>query len=166
MLKVPYRYSWPVMDRPELAALLETGVSMLGASADPDLRSEAFRVWGASLDENGPLRVLVSSDAGRTLANVRQGSRLCFTFTDIVTFQSVQAKGRATGAAEPPGPADIELLRRYDDVFVSRLLEIGHPTRLGDRLRPVAVFVVSVEIDDLFDQTPGPGAGARMEGSV
>jgi hypothetical protein len=154
------------MDRSELAAFLETGVAMLGASADPNLLSEAFRVWGASLAEDGPLRVLVSSDAGRTLANVCQGSRLCFTFTDILTFRSVQAKGRAIGAAAPPGPADVELLRRYDELFVSRLVEIGHPIRLGDRLRPVAVFVVSAEIDDLFDQTPGAGAGARVEGRV
>lgn len=151
------------MDRVELASFLDTGVAMLGASADQDLVPEVFRVWGASIAGDGRLRALVSSDAGRTLEGLRDGCRIAFTFTDIVSFRSVQAKGRVAGGAGPPGPTDIELLRRYGEWFTSRLVEVGHAARLGGRIRPIAVFVVTVEIDDLYDQTPGPSAGARVE---
>jgi len=150
------------MNRSELDAFLDAGVAMLGASADEDHRPEAFRVWGATLDTEGRLRALVSSDAGRTMAGMAHGTRISFSFTDITTFRSVQAKGSAIGPAGAPGPDDLRVLRRYDERFTAKLREIGHPDRLGDRIRPGAVFVVSVEIDDLYDQTPGPHAGARV----
>src|SRR4051795_7530180 len=105
------------MDVAELGDFLDTGLAMLGASADDRLVPEAFRVWGASVDESGVLRALVSSDAGRTLAGLAERGRLSFLFTDITTFRSVQVKGSAVGAAEVPGPADAALMRHYDETF-------------------------------------------------
>jgi hypothetical protein len=32
-----------------------------------------------------------------------------------------------------------------------------------DRLVPVDLLACTVEVDELYDQTPGPGAGARLE---
>jgi hypothetical protein len=150
------------MDTAELRDLLDTGVAMLGVSADDRLAPEAFRVWGATLDEIGGLRALVSSDAGRTLAALHKGSQLSFLFTDITTFRSVQVKGAALAGAEVPGPTDAALMRQYDETFRAALAAIGHPPRLAERLRPVAVFVARIAIDELYDQTPGPGAGRSV----
>ena len=148
----------------ELADFLESGVAMLGASADVDNVPEVFRVWGAAYDDaSGTVRALVSSDAGRTLDGVHQGQRICFTFTDIIDFTSVQAKGSLTGPAVPPGPDDAALARRYTDRFRHKLAEIGHPGVLCDTMRPTAVFVLVAAIDEFFDQTPGPRAGARVD---
>jgi hypothetical protein len=150
------------MNRTELAEFLSTGVAMLGATADAGLAPEAFRVWGASMLDDGRLRVLVSSDAARTLATVHAETPISLVFTDITNFLSVQVKGRAVGSAEPPGPADVVQLRRYDEAFSIALAAIGHPPALAARLRPTLAFVVSVEIDELYDQTPGPLAGAAL----
>ncbi|MDQ1385017.1 MAG: hypothetical protein QOG65_2396 [Actinomycetota bacterium] len=150
------------MDRAELRELLDTGVAMLGVSTDDQLVPEAFRVWGATIDELGGLRALVSSDAGRTLAGLRAGGRLSFVFTDITTFRSVQVKGTAVAGAEVPGPTDAALMRQYDETFRAALAAIGHPRQLVERLRPAAVFVARIAIDELYDQTPGPGAGRSV----
>jgi hypothetical protein len=147
----------------ELAELLETGVAMLGASADVNRAPEAFRVWGASITGDGRLRALISSDAGRSLAALRDGAPLAISFTDITSFASVQVKGPVVGAAEPPGPADLWRLQQYTTVFNDALGQVGHPPALGERLRPMAVFAVTMDVEELYDQTPGPGAGANIE---
>ena len=66
----------------DLAAFIESGVGMVGASAGDDLVPEAFRVWGVSWDPDGHLRALISSDATRTLATVKPGAWLSLTFVD------------------------------------------------------------------------------------
>jgi hypothetical protein len=133
---------------------------MLGAVADDRLVPEVFRLWGASLDGAGNLRALASADAGLALATLQAGSRVALTFTDVTTFESVQVKGSAAGPATPPGPADVALMQRYGEAFGRQLQAVGHPGWLAQRLRPVAVFVLTASIDARYDQTPGSAAGA------
>jgi hypothetical protein len=150
------------MEVSELAELLESGVAMLGAWAGADLVPEAFRVWGASVDEGGRLRALASADASRTVVDLAAGSRVAVVLTDITSFRSVQVKGSSAGPAALPGPGDVACMRRYNERFAAALAGIGHPPSLFERLRPPSVFVVSVEIDTLYDQTPGPTAGVSL----
>ena len=154
------------MDRAELATFLDAGPAMLGASADESHRPECFRVWGAWLDDDHRLRALVASDAGRTMTSVGPGARVSFTFTDITSFESVQVKGRAVAAAAPPGPADLERMRRYNDLFTAALATVGHRRQAAETMRPLSVFVLVVDVDELYDQTPGPGAGARVRAEL
>ena len=146
----------------DLAAFLDSGVSMLGGSANDDLVPEAFRVWGASVDGGGRIRALVSSDAGQTLVGLQAGTIICFNISDPLTFRSIQVKGRATGSAQPPGPADVECIRRYGETFGATAVQRGIPLALLESTRPLSVFAVTVEIDELYDQTPGPTAGTRL----
>ncbi len=145
----------------DLAAFIDSGVAMLGASADDDQVPEAFRIWGASWD-NDLVRALISADAGRTLATVRPNSWLCLTFTDVMTLTSVQVKGRAVSRPEPPGPADVARLRRYGEQILAAAARQGIPRPLIEAIWPLAVFAVTVAVEEVYDQTPGPGAGGRL----
>lgn len=147
----------------ELAAFIESGVAMLGASRGDDLRPEAFRVWGALMAGDGKLRVLIGADAGRTRDNLEANGQIAVTFTDIQSFRSVQMKGLVSGDIQAAGPSDIDHLRLYHERFCARLVEIGHPRALGDRLRPFVVLAASIEVTDLYDQTPGRAAGTRLD---
>jgi hypothetical protein len=160
--KLLFGYDVPTMNRTELAEFLVTGVAMLGATADAGLAPEAFRAWGASLGDDGRLRVLVSSDAARTLATVGPGTPISLVFTDITTFRSVQVKGRAVAGAAAAGPADVGIVRRYHEAFSAALKLIGHPPLLAASLRPTLLFAVCLDIEELYDQTPGPKAGAHL----
>jgi hypothetical protein len=143
--------------------MLDAGVAMLGASADDDLVPELFRVWGAGFDPaTMRLRALVNADAGRTLERVARGVRLSLTFTDVTDFRSLQVKGACVGPPLPPGPDDVATMRRYGRRFEDSIVSVGHRPGLTDRLRPASVFVVEIEVDSAFDQTPGPGAGAAV----
>jgi hypothetical protein len=147
---------------PDLAAFLDSGVSMLGGAANEDLIPEAFRVWGASVDDGRRIRALISSDAGQTLASVRVGTAICLNFSDPLTFRSIQVKGRAVESASPPGPADVDCMRRYGETFGATAVQRGIPPALLESTRPLTVFAVTIEIGELYDQTPGPTAGIRL----
>jgi hypothetical protein len=146
-----------------IAEFLDSGVSMVGASADDQLMPEAFRMWGASLGDDGVLRALVSSDAGQTFERVAQGTLLCMTFTDVLNLRSIQVKGRSVGAPEPPGPADVACLERYDEALNPKSRLNGTPPALLQAIRPRSVFAVSIVLEEAYDQTPGPTAGSRLE---
>jgi hypothetical protein len=152
-----------MLDYGAIAAFLESGVSMVGASANDELVPEAFRMWGASLSDGGVLRALVSSDAGEMFAHLREGTHLCMTFADPLNFRSMQVKGRSLGPAEPPGREDLASMERYEEVFRPKVRLNGTPPGLVDGIRPRSVFVVSIVLEDAYDQTPGPSAGARLE---
>lgn len=145
----------------DLAAFIESGVGMVGASAGDDLVPEAFRLWGVSWDPDGHLRALISSDATRTLATVKPGAWLSLTFVDM-TMRSVQVKGRAVSGPELPNRADVEVMRRYRTDLVAAFATRGVPSLLLDAIRPLAVFALTVAVEELYNQTPGPKAGARF----
>lgn len=147
-----------------LGEFLEQGVATLGASADDDLVPEAFRAYAASWDGDGRrLRALINADAGRTLATVKPGTWLCFTFVDM-TLRSVQVKGPAVSGPEPPGPADAERIRRYIEKLVTVGATRGVSRALMEAHRPFAVFAMTIAVEEMYDQTPGPTAGTRLDG--
>ena len=153
-----------MLDYDAIAAFLDSGVSMVGASANDELEPEAFRMWGASLSNGGILRALVSSDAARTFGHVGEGTVLCMTFADPLNLRSVQVKGRSLGAAEPPGPEDLASMEAYEDVLRPKSRLNGTPPALLEAIRPRSVFVVSIAVEEAYDQTPGPSAGTTLEG--
>ena len=54
-------------------------------------------------------------------------------------------------------------MRRYRTDMVAAFATRGVPLLLLDAIRPLAVFAVTVAVEELYDQTPGPKAGARFE---
>jgi hypothetical protein len=152
-----------MLDYGTIAAFLDSGVSMVGASANDELVPEAFRMWGASLGDDGVLRALVSSDAGETFERLAEGTLLCMTFTDVLNLRSMQVKGRSLRAAEAPGPVDLALMERYQELLSPKSRLNGTPPALLASIRPRSVFVVSIVVEEAYDQTPGPSAGTPLE---
>ena len=146
-----------------LVELITAGPAILGASSSDDLEPEAFRAWGAFVGDDDRLRVLISSDAVRTHENLRSNGRIAVTFTDVLTFRSLQVKGVVDGPLDPPDRADIAAMRDYHERFCANLLAVGHPRALADRLRPMAVVGAWIRVDELHDQTPGHLAAARLQ---
>ena len=146
-----------------IAEYLDSGVSMVGASANDHLVPEVFRIWGASLDDGGVLRALISSDARRTFEQTREGSLLCMTFADVLNLRSIQVKGRCVGSAEFPGPADMALMERYETLLYRKVPLNGTPLALVHAIRPRSVFAVSVLLEEAYEQTPGPAAGKALD---
>jgi hypothetical protein len=145
---------------PEVAELLESPCALLCGSVDADGLPDATRGWGAELLGPDRVRVLLASNAERTLANLGGGGRMAFTVTHFVTNVSWQLKGHAE-TIEPATPQD----RIRFDSFCAGCVEIIHlvdgaPPEVIRRLIPPGIVACVMAVEQVFDQTPGPAAGA------
>ncbi|MBV8758434.1 MAG: pyridoxamine 5'-phosphate oxidase family protein [Deltaproteobacteria bacterium] len=148
----------------ELVDFVESGVSVLVGTRDAALKPEAQRAVGCVVrGDRRVLAVLVPEGTGaRTLANLAAGSPVAVTFSRIVDHRTVQVKGACERVREASA-AEIEAARRYVSAFTEALYFIGMSRAISRRLGLEPLWVVEVGVGELFEQTPGPGAGARME---
>jgi Pyridoxamine 5'-phosphate oxidase len=150
----------------EVAAQLESPCSLLVGSVAPNGLPDAIRAWGVEVQGPDRIRVLLAADSQRTLDNLANGGRVALTTTDFVTMVSWQLKGRAA-LLEAATATD----RIRFDAFCGGCLAIlaplqGVPEETIARLIPVDVVACEMLVEQVFDQTPGPGAGARIAPEV
>jgi hypothetical protein len=110
--------------------------------------------------------VYVPSDlAARTLANLEDNGAVAVTFSQISNHKTLQVKGklvalRRTRRNERP------LQESWLAAFAEQLHMTGFSRRIGRRLRYWPSLALELQIHELFAQTPGPGAGRRIEGGT
>ncbi len=153
----------PLID-PATVEFLESGCSLLVGTATPDGEPVAARGWGCRVIEAAPLRlrVLLGEEDGRGIEHARVGDLVAVTATSLRTLRSVQLKGTVT-AIEAATPDDEELGARYRDLFFGDASATdGRARGLLERMTPGAHVSWSVEVREVFDQTPGPTAGAAV----
>ncbi|HEY6562475.1 MAG TPA: pyridoxamine 5'-phosphate oxidase family protein [Polyangiaceae bacterium] len=145
---------------------MESGVSVLVASRDEDLRPECMRAVGVSVAADRQSMTLFLSEvmAGRTLENLRDNGEIAVSFSRPIDHRSLQVKGRVT-ALRPAMEEDRSLQDRYLIAYVEQLYLVGLPRSLARRVRSWPSVAVSLQIADVFVQTPGPGAGRRVDQS-
>jgi hypothetical protein len=158
----PLALAGAVVIEPEVVAQLESPCGLLVGSVDGDGVPDAIRAWGVEVLGPDRLRVLVADNAHRTLANLRDGGRIALTTTHFLTLVSWQLKGRTTAI----GPATAADRIRYD-AFCAGCVQILHladgtPEEIIWRIAPPGVVACEMVVEQVFDQTPGPEAGARV----
>jgi hypothetical protein len=148
---------------PELAALMESGCSLIVGSIDASGAPEATRGFGLRVvRDGGTLRVIVPADAIRTHENLRTVGAVAVTATDVATLRSTQVKGRAI-SVEAATDADRAVFARHCDEFFTAVHESdGTPLELVVRILPADIAAFVMTVDEVFDQTPGPAAGVRV----
>ncbi len=160
------RTSFPVFDD-ELVAFLESGCSTIVGLVTATGEPFATRGWGTEVlpGERARVRVLVGAGALAALGHApgdEGGFAIAVTGASVLTLRSVQLKGTAR-AVEQPDEDDLARSRRFcDDFFADVEATDGVPRRLMDRLVPADLLVCEVDVDELYDQTPGPGAGEPL----
>jgi hypothetical protein len=152
---------------PELAAFLEGEAAQYVGTVTAAGMPSAGRAWGLRVRAGGPhIRLLVGADV-ETVASVHPGTgdapaRLALSVTDVLTFRSVQLKGTVVGVEEPD-ESDLAVHHGYRAGFSAAVAATGGVTPM-EAVWPPALVAVTVEVDAVFDQTPGPNAGARLRG--
>jgi hypothetical protein len=58
--------------------------------------------------------------------------------------------------------ADHGLVKRYRAAFGQLLEEVGVPREVSGRMSGWPAHAIDVQVVDVFEQTPGPGAGERV----
>ena len=158
------RTSFPVFDA-DLVEFIESGCATIVGFVTVDGAPFATRAWGTTVLGDDPPRLRVLLGAGALSVAGRASSprfAIAITGGDVRTLRSVQVKGTAHDL-EPPTAADLERSRAYCDEFFATVEEVdGTPRSKMERLAPADLVACTVDVDELFDQTPGPAAGARL----
>jgi hypothetical protein len=153
----------------ELLDLAASGPVVIVGSGDASGVPEVSRAWGllllADVDE---MVVCLPSISGRhLLANLESTGRVAVNVTGPQTYRSFQMKGRVLSIGMA-SREDLDRVAAHQHAFVESVAAVGMPRDLVPRLYDDSdpnqqnLTAVRIAVDALFDQTPGPGAGARV----
>lgn len=150
----------------ELKEFLESGISVLVGSRDRLLVPEAIRGFGLRVEADGRELVVFVPDAWgrRTVANLRDNGRIAVAAARPMDHRSVQVKGSVV-EIRPGDDDDRAALESYRERLVGHFGAIGFPPRILHRLDAWPCHTVRLAVEALFEQTPGPRAGAPLAGA-
>jgi len=143
--------------------LLETGVSVMVGTRDASLTPECTRAWGIQVGaDRGTVTIFLSERfAGKTIDNLRDNGRIAVTCTRPTDHITCQLKGQVRGM-KPATPADRDLSQQWHREFIAELKAIGVPSALSEAWISEPTLAVEFAVTEVFDQTPGPGAGRKL----
>ena len=150
---------------PDTIALLESGCALIVGLVTPSGSPLATRGWGLTIGVGGePSRLLVTAADMTALEPIDSlvGRWLAVTGCHIRTLRSMQLKGPIV-SVEAPTELDDERADRYCDAYFDAVAEVDNiPRHMMERMRARAVIALTFRFHEVYDQTPGPGAGAAV----
>lgn len=154
---------------PEQAAFIQGPVSIVAATTGANASNHLSKVYGCRVDDGGRSVTIILSalQAGAVLADLRDNRRLAVVFCRPTTDQTLQIKSRDARVVEI-GRDDYRTLAEHTDKMVAEIGALGFPEAVVRPLFGCATAdAVAVRFAPcaIFDQTPGPNAGARVAGA-
>ena len=142
---------------------LEPGLSIIVATADANGTPSCCRAYGIKSDDDLEtltvyLPVATSHDAIQSLARTK---KLAVAATQMMESSATQLKGTAieTRLARDEEAA---FLDESLEAFADKLAELGVPKRLARTAVHWPAFAVTIRVEEIYEQTPGPKAGTRL----
>ena len=147
----------------ELAAFVEGGQSIHLRTRDERGWPHGARAVAARVAADGThVDVYIADVAYARLAAALETSRqAAMVFCRPPDDRACQVKGTFV-SVRPAEPAEEAFARAQWDGFMAALDAIGISHRLAARWRRWPALVVRVEVTAIFEQTPGPKAGAQL----
>jgi hypothetical protein len=148
---------------PQMIDLLETGVSVVVGTRDAALTPECTRAWGIRVgkDRASVTIFLTEAVSRKTLQNLKENEQVAISCTRPTDHMACQLKGRLR-AIRPAAPRDREHKQHWHREFTAELVAIGVPAELCEAWITEPALAVDVDVTDVFQQTPGPGAGEKI----
>lgn len=147
----------------EFLDFLQSGVSITVGTRNDRLLPECCRAMGSRVEEDGrELTVfLPAGTAEQSVANLRDNGRIAVCFSRAGDHRSLQIKGTVVSVREAAEP-DRQHILRYRRALAEAWGVIGVPPQITLRLAHWPCHAVRVRVEAVFNQTPGPGAGAAL----
>ena len=152
----------------ETRAFLEGGCALIVGTVASDGAPHAGRGWGMAVVDAGPparCRLLLDADDERSVAHLAAGGAVAVTATSVTTLRSIQLKGRSIGPEVPTADDEATAARYLEQFFGDVHATDGVDWDVFERLVPSRHVACPIEAHESYDQTPGPGAGARVDGA-
>jgi hypothetical protein len=146
----------------ETLAFLQSGYALIVGTVSEEGEPRAARAWGLTVLQEPPARVRLLLDARDRPTLARLPGPIAVTGADVRTLYSVQLKGRVVEVAPATDDDRARAVRFYDDFFDAIVESDGTPRWKPERLIPPDYVVALVDVDEVYDQTPGPSAGTAL----
>lgn len=147
------------------AAFVTGGVSITAGSRDRRRVPSVMKACGVRVDAGlARVTLLLPAPASRQLlADIAATGEITAVFSRPSTHHTLQVKG--SDASETPlQPGDAALAAAHRDAFADDLVPLGYPRAWALAIHePVELVAVTFTAQAVYAQTPGPGAGARLE---
>jgi hypothetical protein len=133
---------------------------------DANLVPSGHRVSGWRIDHEGRILTALVSEVSspRLLEALLDNGRIALTFEEAGNHETYQIKGRYL-SHRPVGSAEIEIASATRERFARSMRSLYHDEAVTASLTAsmlAPALAVDVSVDEVFVQTPGPGAGARI----
>jgi len=159
----------PVSIDDELKTFLEGPLSVLVGTRDSRLIPEITRAWGPRVSEDRRRISLCvpAATSGKTIDNLEANGEIAVTCSPPTNYHTFQLKGHRAISAEPDS-MDLEAVERHRDAFARVNERLGQPRRQveafwrGEIETSPALVRIFFAPEQVFDQTPGPGAGRKL----
>jgi hypothetical protein len=151
-----------MIDR-ELAAFLEEGLVIHLGTRNAHLEPSGARITAAIVEADGNhvTAFVPKVAAGRVLRDLEDNALAALVFVRPTDDRACQVKGVFVGSRAPSPRERIPVTAQWDRVRRS-LERIGIPRVLTDSWIIWPSVALRVRVTALFNQTPGPGAGASL----
>jgi hypothetical protein len=149
----------------EIAAFIESGVSIVVGVVGPAGRALSGRALAARVMEDATVRVIYPKEGNVAItASAQSGGPIAVTFSAPLSHRTLQIKGYSS-RLEVFEPDDEASFRQQADAFAAILVAVSHSPAFvhafADYLSS-ALLVLSFPAEEAFEQTPGPGAGRSL----
>jgi Pyridoxamine 5'-phosphate oxidase len=159
----------PVSIGDELKTFLEGPVSVVVGTRDSRRVPEITRAWGprVSEDRRSVSLCVPLATSRKTLDNLEANGEIAVTFSLPTNYRTFQLKGRRATAAEPDS-ADLAAVERHREAFAEVNEPLGQPRAQVEAFwraeieTSAALVRILFAPEQVFDQTPGPGAGQSV----
>jgi hypothetical protein len=143
---------------------LEPGLSILVGTVDAQGVPSTCRAVAVSSDDDlETLTVYVPVATSHTaIQNLATTKRIAVAATHPWTNCATQIKGTVT-EARLAREDESAYVRTRLEAFADGLESIGVPRRLTRSVAHWPAFAIRVRVEQMFDQTPGPNAGSRLQ---
>lgn len=151
----------------DVVRLAGTGLAVIVGTRDGANRPELSRAWGLRVAaDRTAIEVCVPLGSGaRVLKNIAETRDVAVTLVQPTTYRSFQVKGNGVVVGDACAE-DLERVDRHQRAFLDEVAAVGmagpEAAHLYDRESVPGMATIRVTVESLFDQTPGPGAGARL----
>ena len=151
------------MPDPRSRRCLEPGLSILVGTVDPQCVPACCRAIAiASDDDLQTLTVYVPVATSQdTIRNIALTGRIAVAASNPVDNCSTQVKGTTT-EARLAREDEKDRVRGGLDALADVLDRIGVPRRRTSGISHWPAFAITMRVEQIFDQTPGPQAGSRI----
>jgi hypothetical protein len=149
--------------RGELPRLLDGLTAIVVGTRDADLVPACVQAVGFAADGSGRVTVYVPEVAGEAcLANIEANGAVAVVMEKVMTHRTVQVKGRCV-ETRPARPDEREIVERCMASFTDDVALAGAPRRILLKKNRWPCRAVTIDVTEVFEQTPGPRAGLPFE---